>query len=218
MASSVDRILLLDQPDVDSRDNGRPLPRWRAWARRARRLAAAAGRLQERALHPPRRTLARRALRRGGIPSSILVVCYGNICRSPYAAAVLARRLPPGLPVRVDSAGFIGPDRRPPAEAVMVGKSHGVRLEGHRSKTITGELVRSSELILVMEPAQALWLRRRYGRTGAVVLGDLDPLPIRTRAITDPFSRDEHVFADAYGRIDRCVAALMDAVLRCETR
>src|SRR5712692_6549405 len=56
-----------------------------------------------RLLHALRRRAAREALRERA-PQSILVVCHGNICRSPFAAAVLRQALGPDG-VRIDSAG-----------------------------------------------------------------------------------------------------------------
>src|SRR2546425_10349935 len=68
-----------------------------------------------RILHPFVRRTAIARLAQRGLPASVLFVCHGNICRSPFAAAVL-RRVIHG--VRVDSAGFLGPGRPSPPEAV----------------------------------------------------------------------------------------------------
>ncbi len=48
-------------------------------------------------------------------PRSVMMLCLGNICRSPYAARALSIVAPD---VRVDSAGFIGPGRPPPEIAL----------------------------------------------------------------------------------------------------
>ena len=48
----------------------------------------------ERLLHPLRRRRAAEALRRRPRPASVLVVCHGNICRSPFAAAALRWKPP----------------------------------------------------------------------------------------------------------------------------
>jgi hypothetical protein len=44
------------------------------------------------------------------------------------------------------------------------------------------------------------------------VLGDLDPLPIATRTITDPWGRTADVFDLVFDRIDRCVDELVRVV------
>ena len=46
-------------------------------------------RVPSRVLHPLRRQRALRALRGRRRPASVLVICHGNVCRSPFAAALL---------------------------------------------------------------------------------------------------------------------------------
>jgi len=87
--------------------------------------------LPARLLHRLRRRKVLAQLQARALPRSILLVCHGNLCRSPYAAARLGKLLPPPLAakVRVDSAGFLGPDRPPPLAAVAVAGARGVDLE-----------------------------------------------------------------------------------------
>src|SRR3989442_1788473 len=105
-----------------------------------------------RLLHPWRRRAARRALS-ARAPRSILLVCHGNICRSPFAAVLLQRALGPAG-IRVHSAGFIGPNRPSPPEAVTAAARYGVNLSDHRSRVLTADLVRSTDPLVVMDPAQ----------------------------------------------------------------
>lgn len=146
----------------------------------------------------------------------MLVVCHGNICRSPYAAAVLAqaagRHALDGI--RVDSAGFIGPGRRPPGEARTVATRRGINMSGHVSKVVTPDIIRESDLIIVMDPRQRQAIVDRFEPPHAcvVLLGDLDPEPIRRRAVLDPINQPEEVFDAVYRRIDRCVGVLADAI------
>jgi protein-tyrosine phosphatase len=161
-----------------------------------------------------RRILAR--LQARGIPGSILVVCYGNLCRSPYAAGRLRKQLPTALAsnIRVDSAGFFGPNRPPPAEAVTVAGAHGVDLSQHRSQLLGPREAAAADLILVMEPAQQDRVCGNFGRWrgDVVVLGDLDPEPITGRAILDPVEQPVSVFEESYARIDRCLRALISVM------
>jgi protein-tyrosine-phosphatase len=171
-------------------------------------VTGAVGHGADRLLHGRRRrrAMARLAERR---PSCVLFVCHGNQCRSPYAAASLVRQL--GDPVvRVMSAGFVGPGRPVPREAESVARGRGLDLGEHRSQLLGSELLDAAELIVVMEEKQRRAIVRRFGRSeDVVVLGDLDPKPIRTRSIADPQGREVRVFAVVYARIDRCVAALV---------
>ncbi len=163
----------------------------------------------DRLLQPLRRRKAIDALRAHPRPKLVLVVCYGNICRSPVAGALLARELAP-LGIEVQTAGFIGFNREAPAEAVAAAQRHAVNLADHRSRLVTSTLARTADLIVVMDPSQARLLRERYGRqsTGILVLGDLDPGKAETRTIRDPVDQKVDVFEEVYERIARCVREL----------
>ena len=47
------------------------------------------------------------------------------------------------------------------------------------------------------------------GRVEVIVLGDLDPEPIFSRTIVDPWAEDDTVYEESYDRIDRCVRELV---------
>jgi protein-tyrosine phosphatase len=161
-----------------------------------------------RLLHPLRRRAARAGLR-GRAPRTIVVVCYGNICRSPVAAALLRQTLGPAE-IRVESAGFIGPGRAAPLEAVTAAARRGVDLSGHRSRLLTADVVGAADLLVVMEPGQQRAVCERFGRwpRDVIVLGDLDPAPIEGRTIRDPVNQSGEVFDQSYERIERCVREL----------
>ena len=175
----------------------------------ARRLRHAPDRL----LHPMRRRAARRALRARERTRSAVVVCHGNICRSPFAAGLLAEALAP-MGTLVTSAGFVGPGRAPPAEACVAASRWGVDLRIHRSQVLTPVLAREADLLVVMEPAQQRAIMRRFGRApeDVILLGDLDPQGIETRAMQDPVDQPLEAFLDSYERIERCVRELVRAL------
>jgi protein-tyrosine-phosphatase len=81
-----------------------------------------------------------------------------------------------------------------------------VDLAPHVSQTLSPDLVSSFDVIVVMERAQREMIARQYGaRDRILILGDLDPQPIETRTILDPYNRDKAVFTEVYDRIDRCL-------------
>ena len=183
---------------------------------RLRRVARSLWRTPERLLHPQRRRAALRRLSRRPWPRVVVVLCHGNICRSPYAAARLHRTLPPPLRdvVRIESAGFFGPGRACPEAALDVAAGRGVDLSRHRSRVVTHDDVAAADLIVVMDEVQRWAVRALFGghRREVLVLGDLDPEPIETREIEDPVERPGQVFERTYSRIDRCVCQLVDAL------
>ena len=167
-------------------------------------------RTPERLLHPLRRRKALEALRARARPKTLLVLCHGNICRSPAAAGLLQRALEPHG-ITVQSAGFIGFNRPSPPEALAAAERHGLSLRDHRSRPVTADLARTADLIVVMEPSQGRTVMERFGRRPAdiVILGDLDPLPVETRTIRDPVNDDREVFEQVYARIARCAEELV---------
>jgi protein-tyrosine phosphatase len=147
-------------------------------------------------------------------PPYVLVVCLGNACRSPYAAALLRRELWGGG-ICVESAGFVGPDRPSPPEAVAVARRRGVDLTAHRSRLLVPDLVRAAGLIVVMDLAQQRAICSRFGRRArdVALLGDFDPETIHPRTVADPVDQPESAFEEVYTRIERCIREL-GAVLK----
>jgi len=186
----------------------------RVVARYLRRLR----RLPDQLLHAARRHAALGALAARPPLRSVLVVCNGNIFRSPFAAAVLRRALGQSG-VAVDSAGFIGPGRPSPADALAAAARRGIDLRGHRSQLLMPDLVRAADVILVMDTAQRRMICERFGAPArnVLLLGDFDPAPIESRSIQDPWEQGPDVCEAVYGRIDDCVGSFARA-LRSTTK
>ena len=147
---------------------------------------------------------------------SALFVCHGNVCRSPFAAAVFSQRASRRLvqTVSVTSAGFIGPGRQPPEAALRAAARHGIEEGAHRSALIDAESARRAELVVVMDSRQADAIEKRFGvpRRAIVILGDLDPATAPRRTIRDPWGCDDTIFDASFARIIRCVDALIDTL------
>ncbi|TKD14420.1 low molecular weight phosphotyrosine protein phosphatase [Rhodobacter capsulatus] len=128
---------------------------------------------------------------------SVLVVCVGNICRSPLGEAVLARALP-GL--RLSSAGLAavvghGAD----ADAARAAAEVGLDLSGHVARQLTAEIGAAQDLILVMEPGHRAEIFRRFpALSGRVMLFDHWT---GGQGIADPFRRDLAVHRATRDRI-----------------
>jgi protein-tyrosine phosphatase len=127
------------------------------------RLAAMAARIRKRAaLARARKHHA--AMVRGGALSrpvaSVLFVCLGNICRSPFAAAVAFDRLP-GM--AIDSAGFLRHDGRPsPPHIVTAARSLGVDVSSARAQRVTAGQVEAASLIVCMDLAHLELIEREF--------------------------------------------------------
>lgn len=80
---------------------------------------------------------------------SILVVCVGNICRSPTGERMLKRLLPHKKIASAGLGAMVGHPADPSAMAVA--EQNGLSLEHHSGAQLTKELCREYSLILVME-------------------------------------------------------------------
>jgi protein-tyrosine phosphatase len=84
----------------------------------------------------------------------VLVVCTGNICRSPMGEALMRRHLAThGIDAHVHSAGTMRWRGPATAEAVQAMSERGLDVSGHRSRELTPALVEASDLVLGMTRA-----------------------------------------------------------------
>ena len=177
-------------------------------SRALKRVYHATCSLYDRVLHPRGHLAARRRLANAERPRRILVVCHGNICRSPYLQAVLQRSL---SDVVVTSAGFVGSDRAVPQISVALSSQRGFDLSGYRSRPITQSKISDADLVIVMDAAQARQVARmfRVKRERIVIAGDLEPMFETSRAIRDPWNQSIEAFKSSFDRLDRCAATLV---------
>lgn len=95
---------------------------------------------------------------------SVLLVCTGNSCRSVMAEGLLKKYLKESgkAGIEVTSAGTRAIGGLPPTdETVEVMKSEGVDISRARSKNLTDDLIKKSDLILVMEDMHKSEIARR---------------------------------------------------------
>lgn len=83
----------------------------------------------------------------------VLVVCVGNICRSPTGEHLLKSMLPhkqiASAGIGTQKSGLVG--KGADAMASELAKEHGMSLEGHKAQQLTHALCLEYDLILVME-------------------------------------------------------------------
>jgi protein-tyrosine phosphatase len=96
----------------------------------------------------------------------ILMVCTGNICRSPIATGLLIHKLPDDLKgrVKVASAGTHAlHGNQAETHAMYAMDQIGIDISQHRARQITKDIARGSDLILTMETAHARRVKNLLG-------------------------------------------------------
>jgi protein-tyrosine-phosphatase len=163
-----------------------------------RRIHAAAARRRMARVRSEPRDLVRTL----GAASSILVVCHGNIIRSPFAAELLRRLMGPLGMVTIRSAGVEAqPGRAPHPIAVRVAATMDIGLGRHSATLLTNQLVAQADVIFAADILQLITIRRRFpeARTKTFLLACLSPsVPLEIR---DPINGDEAVFVACYRHI-----------------
>jgi protein-tyrosine phosphatase len=140
-----------------------------------------------------------------GMFRRILILCVGNICRSPTAEYLLRRQLA-GRDIEVTSAG-LGALVGHPVEghAMAVLREHGIDATPHRARQLDVEMLREAELVLGMEPRHLAAAARLAPQASGklFLLGkwlEFDSVP-------DPYRQPRQTFEDAYDLIERGVGS-----------
>ncbi|MGE1159671.1 protein tyrosine phosphatase [Pantoea agglomerans] len=141
---------------------------------------------------------------------SVLVVCVGNICRSPTGERLFKRALP-DLDVR--SAG-LGALVGHPADktASEVATAQGLSLEGHEAQQLTAEMCRNVDLILVMEKRHIEQVNRidPAARGKTMLLGHW----LNQKEIADPYRKSREAFEEIYGLLENATQKWVNVLSR----
>jgi protein-tyrosine-phosphatase/predicted ATP-grasp superfamily ATP-dependent carboligase len=162
-----------------------------------------------------RRQAARRLSARAAKSHSILFVCKGNICRSPFAATYARRTLPERIATA--SAGYYPePLRRCPREAVAAAIGFGIDLSGHRSAVLDSGMIAGADLILVFddENYERVLLDFPEAADRVFYVDSLGSARGEERefAISDPWGGDAVTFGRCYTSISTALDRLMPAL------
>ena len=118
----------------------------------------------------------------------ILVVCYGNVCRSPVAAQLLQDRLDEAR-WEVVSAGTNASDGKAASRLMRVAAGErGMDLSSHRARRVTADDIVDAELVIAMSRRQADSLLKLEPRAGRRIrlLGAFNPEPNTWGLPADP--------------------------------
>jgi protein-tyrosine-phosphatase len=149
----------------------------------------------------------------------VLIVCTGNICRSPMAEGLLRKLVRESQrhgEIVVESAGTHPLEGAPASpESIDTAAEHGVDLRGHAARPITARLVGRADLILAMQPVHRELIlglfREAHGKTDVVTTfgdpeGDPDGVP-------DPIGLGPEFYEETFCKIDASLRAALPLIL-----
>lgn len=135
--------------------------------------------------------------------NKILVVCTGNICRSPTGERLLRQALPHKV---IDSAGIRAlKGHAADSTASQIAARHGLSLAGHQGRQFSSELARQYDLILVMEKYHQVEVGKiaPEARGKTMLFGHW----LNGKEIPDPYRQSVEAFEFVYQVLDQASTA-----------
>lgn len=160
-------------------------------------------------------------------PRSVLFVCKGNICRSPFAERVAQRiAVERGSGQMVfGSAGVrVSCPESSPEDAVRAAARFGLDLKSHRSQPLTPQLSKAWDMIIVMEVWQLEAIRKvELGiRDRVFLLASMEEPRAQAAVgytamnIEDPYGGSDSAYDLCFNRIQRSVSGLLERLRAME--
>ncbi|MXV38366.1 low molecular weight phosphotyrosine protein phosphatase [Flavobacteriaceae bacterium Ap0902] len=144
---------------------------------------------------------------------SILMVCLGNICRSPLAEGLLQSKV--GNSIQVDSAGTSGqhagelPDER----SIEVAKKHGVDITYQRSRKFKPEDFDLFDKIYVMDASnynnvKKVARNKEDMKKVDLIMNEINP--DQNQTVPDPYFGDSEDFENVYQMLDKATDKIIE--------
>jgi len=152
---------------------------------------------------------------RGALRSAerLLVMCHGNIIRSPFATQLIQQALAGRSPVSVTSAGLgARPGHLAHPTALRAASARSIDLSGHHASAVLPDRVAESDVIFVMDLAQIVTMRERFPEARGKTFLLTCLAPELALEVADPVDRDEAAYHACYEHISRAVRPIIRAL------
>ena len=147
----------------------------------------------------------------------VLMVCLGNICRSPLAEGLLKSKLPPDHFV-VDSAGtsnyHIG--QLPDSRSIQIAKSHNINISNQRGRQFKIRDFDIYDFIYVMDNSNFQCLsgqaRTNYDKKKIkLILAEIENMPLRD--VPDPYYGGSEGFDSVINLLEDTLENFLQSIL-----
>ena len=148
------------------------------------------------------------------MPTKILMVCLGNICRSPLAEGILQSKLPKDK-FEVDSAGTGGwhAGEQPDKRSISTAKNRGLDISNQRARQFKASDFDSFDYIYVMDMSNyknvvALSQNDSQKQKVKLILNEL--FPDENVEVPDPYYGRQDGFEQVYDMLDKACDIIVE--------
>lgn len=150
--------------------------------------------------------------------TNVLMVCLGNICRSPLAEGILKSKID-SEKVHVDSAGTgdYNIDNIPDPRSIAVAKRYGLDISNQRGRQFQSEDFDRFDLIYVMDNfnfADVISLARNEDDKKKVYLILNEVFPGENVDVPDPYKGEEQGFENVYKMLDEACEIIASKLMK----
>lgn len=146
----------------------------------------------------------------------ILMVCLGNICRSPLAEGILTSKAK-NLNIQVDSAGTISfhAGKLPDSRSIAIAKKYGIDITNQRSRKFIPEDFEKFDRIYVMDSSNysdVIQQAKNQTHIGKVEMILNLVFPGENVDVPDPYYGGENGFEQVYKMLDEACDKIIENI------
>ncbi len=150
--------------------------------------------------------------------TKILMVCLGNICRSPLAEGILKAKLPNTTAVTVDSAGtaayHLG--KTPDPRSIAIARTHGIDITQLKGRQFEVKDFDDFDLIYAMDTSNfkhiiALSRTDEDRLKVNLILNELTPG--EDLSVPDPYYGGDQGFKNVYDMLDKACDRILEKLI-----